>query len=257
MLVFPKACPTAAIIPAIHCTPANLTRIYHSNICWRYCSSSHGQWSSHCFTETANQHTCNPKLVYKIEIGSQRIQVDPRNIHYTKRNVPPSLYKQCATPPRRGCQVSWATPRQETHLAQTHFRKTETTRNHPTKMYWLFGQKSKLSTSNKLLIYKTILKPIWNCGKQLWGTASTSNTERFQSKALRMIVGTPWYVLNTVIRRDRQIPTVKEVINGYSSQYSAPLCAHPNGLVVNLMELPDNRRLRRHLPNDLPTRFLM
>jgi hypothetical protein len=28
------------------------------------------------------------------------------------------------------------------------------------KMYWLLGHKSKLSTSNKLLIYKTILKPI-------------------------------------------------------------------------------------------------
>jgi hypothetical protein len=30
-----------------------------------------------------------------------------------------------------------------------------------TKMYWLLGRKSKLSTSNKLLIYKIILKSIW------------------------------------------------------------------------------------------------
>jgi hypothetical protein len=37
----------------------------------------------------------------------------------------------------------------------------------------------------------------------------------------------------------------------YSSQYSARLSAHPNDLTVNLIELPDNRRLRRHLPNDL------
>jgi hypothetical protein len=33
--------------------------------------------------------------------------------------------------------------------------------------------------------------------------------ERFQSKALRIIVDAPWYVPNTVIRRDLQIPTVK------------------------------------------------
>jgi hypothetical protein len=129
-----------------------------------------------------------------------------------------------------------------------------------TKMYWLLGRKSKLSTNNKLLLYKAIFKPIWTYGIRLWGTASTCNIEileRFQSKNLRMIVDEPWYVPNTVIRRDLQIPTVKEEIQRYSSQYSAHLSAHPNDLIANLMELPDNRRLRRHLPNDLPTRFLV
>jgi hypothetical protein len=57
----------------------------------------------------------------------------------------------------------------------------------PTKIYWLLGHKSKLSTSNELLIYKAILEPIRTYGIQLWGTASTFNIEileRFQSKAL-------------------------------------------------------------------------
>jgi hypothetical protein len=81
-----------------------------------------------------------------------------------------------------------------------------------TKMYSLLGLESELSTSNKLLIYKTILKAIWTYGIQLWGTASTSNIEileRSQSKTLRMIVGAPWYVPNTVIRWDLQTSTVK------------------------------------------------
>jgi hypothetical protein len=69
-----------------------------------------------------------------------------------------------------------------------------------------------------------------------------------------MIVDAPWHVPNTVIRRDLQIPTVKEEIR---RQYSARLSAHPNALIVNLMQQPDNRRLRRHLPNDLPIRFLV
>jgi hypothetical protein len=71
-----------------------------------------------------------------------------------------------------------------------------------TKMHWLLGRQSQLSTSNKLLLYKTILKPIWTYGIQLWGTASTSNIEileRFQSKALCMIVDATWYVPNTLI----------------------------------------------------------
>jgi hypothetical protein len=77
------------------------------------------------------------------------------------------------------------------------------------------------STSNKLFIYKTILKPIWTYRIQLWGMAFTSNIEIlecFQLKALRMIVDAPWYVLNTVVWRDLQIPTVKEEIRRYSSQ---------------------------------------
>jgi hypothetical protein len=41
--------------------------------------------------------------------------------------------------------------------------------------------------------------------------------KRFQPKALRMIVDAPLYVPNTVIRRDLQIPTVKEEIRRYSS----------------------------------------
>jgi hypothetical protein len=78
-----------------------------------------------------------------------------------------------------------------------------------------------------------------------------------QLKALRMLVDAPWYVPNTVIRRDLQTPTVKEEIRRYSSQYCARLSAHPNDLVVNLMEQTDNRLLRRHLPNNLHTRFLV
>jgi hypothetical protein len=53
----------------------------------------------------------------------------------------------------------------------------------------------------------------WTYGIQLWGTSSIFNIEileRFQSKALRMIVDAPWYVSITVIGRDLQIPTVKE-----------------------------------------------
>jgi hypothetical protein len=105
-----------------------------------------------------------------------------------------------------------------------------------------------------------VLRPIWTYGVQILDMASTSNIqilERFQSKALRIIVDAPWYVPNTVIRSDLQTPTVKEETRRYSSQYSARLSAHPNYLIVNLIELPGNRRLRRHLPNDLPTRFLV
>jgi hypothetical protein len=111
---------------------------------------------------------------------------------------------------------------------------------------------SKISINNKLIIYKTILKPIWAYGIQVWGTASTSNIEileRFEPKALYMITDAPWYVPNTVIRRDLQIPTVKHEISRYSYHYSKRLSVHPIELILNLKEPPETRRLRKNFAN--------
>jgi hypothetical protein len=66
---------------------------------------------------------------------------------------------------------------------------------------------------------------------QLGGTAFSSYKEILEccrSKALRMIMDSPSFVPNTVIRRYLHTPTVKEEIRHYSSQYSARLSAHPN-----------------------------
>jgi hypothetical protein len=113
--------------------------------------------------------------------------------------------------------------------------------------------------SNKLLLYKVILKPsICTYGIKLWESASTSNIEileRFQSKVLCMITDAPWYVPNVILQQDLQIPSVKEEIRRFSIQYSSRLQTHPNSFAVELMEPPEHRRLKRHLPTDLITRF--
>jgi hypothetical protein len=114
------------------------------------------------------------------------------------------------------------------------------------------------STNNKLLIYKVILKPTWTYGIQLWGTTSNSNIEileRFRSKVLWLIVDAPWYVSNSVIRKDLQIPTVKEEISRFSSHYDVRIRVHPKELIASLTEPPIHRRLRRYWPHDLLVRF--
>lgn len=62
------------------------------------------------------------------------------------------------------------------------------------KLYWLIGRRPILSLDSKLMVYKSILKPIWTYGIQLWGTASNTNIDilqRFQSKSLRIICTVP------------------------------------------------------------------
>jgi hypothetical protein len=88
--------------------------------------------------------------------------------------------------------------------------------------------------------------------------ASTSNIkilERFQTKALPIIVDAPWYVPNNPLGHPNAF--VREEIRRYISQYCTRLTTHPNDQILTLMELPGNSRLRRYVPNDLPNRFLL
>jgi hypothetical protein len=74
-------------------------------------------------------------------------------------------------------------------------------------MSWFLGRRSKLSTNNKLLLYKCIIKPIWTYGNQLWGCAKPTHTkiiQRIQSKILRTAINAPWYVSNWSLHNDLQ-----------------------------------------------------
>jgi hypothetical protein len=84
------------------------------------------------------------------------------------------------------------------------------------ELYWLLGMKSHLSVDNKLLLYKSIITPIWTYSIEIWGCASKSNIaviKRCQSKILRAIVVVPWYVTNDMIHKDLGISTVQEIIH--------------------------------------------
>ena len=126
-------------------------------------------------------------------------------------------------------------------------------------MYWIIGRKSKLSLTNKLLIYIIILKPIWTCGAPLWGTASQSNIEilqRLQNKILGMATDAPWYIPNHMLHTDIQIPTIREEITRLSTNYKPKIEVHPNKLTTSLLEKQGPGRLRRYSPFDLPHRFI-
>jgi hypothetical protein len=47
-------------------------------------------------------------------------------------------------------------------------------------LYWVIGRKSPTSLESKVLLYKTIIKPIWTYGIELWGCASKSHIAKMQ-----------------------------------------------------------------------------
>jgi hypothetical protein len=120
-------------------------------------------------------------------------------------------------------------------------------------MYWLFGRNSKLSLENKILLYKTIIKPIRAYGAEIWGCTRKSNIsiiQRSQSKILRMIANVPWYVPNITLHEDLNVPLVKEVINQRSKRYHNKI-GHVNVLFQPLLEPRNERRPKINWPADL------
>lgn len=123
------------------------------------------------------------------------------------------------------------------------------------KMYWLIGRQSTLSTYNKILLYKQILKPVWTYGIQLWGCAKQSNIDiiqRFQNKVLRNIVNAPWYIRNNELHKDLAIEFVNDEIKKFAKSHEQRLLQHVNAEAAQLLDNTQIvRRLKRVKPFEL------
>jgi hypothetical protein len=121
-------------------------------------------------------------------------------------------------------------------------------------IYWIIGRKSTTSLDSKLLLYKTIIKPIWIYGTELWGCASKSHIakmQRSQSKILRMITNAPRYVTNQSLHDDLKVPLIKDVIQERSINHHDKLGNHSNTILQLLLEQQQSRRLKKFWPVDL------
>jgi len=121
-----------------------------------------------------------------------------------------------------------------------------TTRKHldlkSREINWLIGKHSPLSMPNTLLIYKTVLRPVWTYGIELWGLSNINIIQRYQSKMLRSITNAPWYVTNQSLYQDLRIPLVRTVYRERTAAHHATLRAHTNPLMETLLEPRSNRR---------------
>lgn len=127
------------------------------------------------------------------------------------------------------------------------------------KMYWLLGGHSPLSLTNKVLLYKQVLRPVWSYACEIWGCTRKSNRyliEAFQSKVLRQISGAPWFVRNDHIMEELQVESVKEIIERASGRHHQRLMMHPNELAQQAVVNNPIRRLKRHKPYDLASGLL-
>lgn len=178
-------------------------------------------------TFTLRKHDCTPIKINNVQIPQQN-HVKYLGIHLDRR-------------------LTWSR-----HIeAKTTQIKLKTV-----QLMWLLNSRSTLRLEYKVLIYNTIIKPIWSYGIQLWGTACATNIEKLQrrqSKILRIITGAPWYVKNANLHKDLSISTVITVARESCIKYVNKLLVHPNSLAQNLLSSDGHRRLKRKDTLDLAT----
>ena len=153
--------------------------------------------SSHTDSKTAHQHLQTHldniskwSSKWKIKINSNKSFHIPFTL---RKSAPPAIYFQNNQIPTT-TQIKYLGLILDKRLTWGPHLKTKrkvlNTRLHLLRPIL----KSKLSINNKLLIYKSLLKPIWAYGIQLWGCAKPSQIrtiQAFQSISLRQITSAP------------------------------------------------------------------
>jgi hypothetical protein len=82
----------------------------------------------------------------------------------------------------------------------TRLKQTETNRLYK-MLISLLDTRSRLTLNNKILIYNSIIKPLWTYGL-VWGLTKPTNLQKIQSLQSRIIckiANAPYYVSNTTL----------------------------------------------------------
>ncbi|PSN56938.1 hypothetical protein C0J52_07406 [Blattella germanica] len=86
----------------------------------------------------------------------------------------------------------------------------------------------------------------------IWGSASPSQIKRiqtFQNRCLRLITNAPWYIRNSTLHTDLQVPDVTTILRQNYLNLPNTFVNHRNPLVQQILQIypphPTNRRLKR------------
>ncbi|GFT18704.1 probable RNA-directed DNA polymerase from transposon X-element [Trichonephila clavipes] len=100
----------------------------------------------------------------------------------------------------------------------------------------LISRRSKLAIRHKVLLYKSIIRPVMSYGSQIWGSAGMCHLKKLHTLTnsfLRQIVNAPWFVRNEVIYRDLKIKPFLPHIKDLSKRFFDKLPSVPNELIRN------------------------
>jgi len=134
---------------------------------------------SKCPQQASGQLAAHLDVVEK-RLSDWRIKVNEqkcKQVTFTlnRRNCPNLTLNNTLLP--QSDEVSYLGVHLERRLtSRTHIKAKRThLRLKANSLHWLINSQSPLSLYNKVLLYNSVLKPIWTYGSQLWGSTSNRN----------------------------------------------------------------------------------
>lgn len=122
------------------------------------------------------------------------------------------------------------------------------------RLYPLTCRKSKLSIRNKLKLYKSIIRPMMTYASPAWSHVSDHQIHRlqvFQNKLLRQIFNAPWYVRNSQLHREANLPTLKKFLREIAIPTFEKAAQHSNPLIRQAVDYDERAPLRYRRPKSI------
>lgn len=105
-----------------------------------------------------------------------------------------------------------------------------------------------MSIGNKMLLYKTVLRPILLYSAPVFGQAANCHIQKLQTlqnKTLRNITHAPWYKRNATIHHILNIETIRQAIKNQSQNFYSKIYSIPNPEIFNLPDYDPREKFRR------------
>ena len=176
---------------------------------------------------------------WKIKINTSKTEAIFFTRRRAKRFLPPRKFKFGST------EIEWSKKLKYLGLILdrkllfgSHIEYTnERAQKYISILYSLISRRSKLNIRNKLLIYKSIIRPILLYACPVWGDCANVHLKKLQvtqNKCLKMIFLLPWHFSTSRLHEIAHTDTISQCISTQSSKFLDNCCLSSNPLISAL-----------------------
>ena len=115
----------------------------------------------------------------------------------------------------------------------------------------MISRGSRLSKSNKILLYRQVVRPVLTYGSVAWGTAAKSHISKLQviqNKFLKIALNAPYRASTAEIHEETGVEYISEYIKKSAAKSIHKALKHENTLISNQLKYEPSRTLTRNRP---------